>query len=182
MMKQSFSSEIDRSGKSTAMIPCTQSVYGFATAQVPRRSWRRRHADRDQRRIGRICLDAARHLAFADIRRRISRRPAIGAHQHLIAAARSRAAADQAVEVDDTDSRARRTLLALRPGRTGRPDRPWRTHRAGIALRSGRTLGAGTLTLAASGKPEQQKPHDYQTSATHFSPTRCLGRGPRRPT
>ncbi len=92
-------------------------------------SLRRHDANRDRRRIGGIGLDAAGDLAFANECRLISRRPAIGAHQYFVAAARRRAPAAQAVHPNDPHTPAGRTLLALRSRRTGR------TRGAGITLR-----------------------------------------------
>jgi hypothetical protein len=85
--------------------------------------WRRRHANRDQWRIGRIRLDPACDLTLADKLRLISRRPAIGAHQNLVAAARSGAAAGKAVELDHP------------AGRPDRMDPPHRYRPSGRAVR-----------------------------------------------
>jgi hypothetical protein len=132
--------------------------------------WRRRHANRDQWRIGRIRLDPACDLTLADKLRLISRRPAIGAHQNLVAAARSGAAAGKAVELDHPHAGARRTLLALRPRRTGRADRTGWTRRTGIALRAGRSGGPRIAfwALTTTGKSRHQEPDEKQTSNTHF--------------
>jgi len=144
--------------------------------------WRRRRADGDQRCIRRVCFHAAGHLPFADIGRRVARRPAIGAHQHFVAAARRRAAADQAVQSNDTYSRTGRTLLALRTRWAGRADRPNRSGRAGIAFGTGRTLRSGValLTFAATGKCNRQRPYQQQISDPHFWQP-VLGRRPITP-
>ena len=116
---------------------------GGGTAAATFALWRRRRADRDQRRVRRIGFNAAGNLPFADIGRRVARRSAIGAHQYFVAAARSRAAADQAVQPNNANGRTGRTLLALRARRAGRADRPGRSGRAGIAFGTGRTLRSG---------------------------------------
>ena len=152
------------------------------TAAATSALWRRRRTDGDQRCIRRVCFDAAGHLPFTDKGRRIARRTAIGAHQHFVAAARRRAATDQAVQPNNANGRTGRTLFALRARLAGRPDRPNRSGGAGIAFGTGRTLRSGiTLrTFAATGKSKRQHPNQQQISDPHFWQP-VLGRRPITP-
>ena len=154
-----------------------------ARARV-RALWRRRHADRDQRRIRRVCFDAAGHLPFADKGRRIARRTAIGAHQHFVAAARRRAAADQAVQPNDAQGRTGRSLLALRArGRAARPG-PTGPAGAGIAFRA-RAVPCGSGSpfgpLPQPASPSTNSPDEQQISRPAFFSTCRLGGAPDAP-
>jgi hypothetical protein len=121
-----------------------------------RSSLRRLHADRDQWRVGGGHFDTARGLPLVEERRRVVRRPAIGADQHLIAAARGRTFSAQAIVAHDPQARTLRSLWTLRPRRAGRTHRARWTGDARIPFRSlqARLARVALGPLAASAKPE----------------------------
>ncbi len=164
--------------------PQRPSRVSLASTQATRYAahWRRLHAKRDRRRVGGTGLDAAGDLPLVEECRLTSRRPAISADQHFVAAARGRARSAQAVVADDPQRGTGRSRFTLRSRRTGRPDRTRRTGDAGIALRSWRPgdTGIAFLPLAAARQRQHQQPDKNQSSATHFF-NPLLGAAPSAP-
>ncbi len=135
------------------------------------RSGRRLHANRYQRSVRGIGLDAARGLPFTDERRLIACRPAIGGGEDFVAAAAHRAfAAGEAVSAHHPDGRAGRALLALWSRGAGLTGRARRTDGARFtrgALRS-RSSRIAFRPLAAARERHRQHPEEQPMCRAQF--------------
>jgi len=129
--------------------------------------------NRDQGRIGRARIGAARRAAFAEHLRGIARRAAISRDQDFVFLALHRTAG-YAIRFDDPDAGAGRASRALRTRGSGRTGGAGRTHRADIALGALRTGWAGVALRAfaagsqAAGDARQQYDRECQMRCTHF--------------